>query len=380
MLLTGNYAVGSILRQKFWPAFMSQGVTVALGELYCPLLIRRTLDMNKRLFLNASLLFLAIFLTLCATTNIVNADEWPNKHFLYVDKDTAAIAFDAQNNLYIQPLNEDWGFATKRILMSEAPAFNNWIEYASFVSTHDGVSGLDFDDKGNLFVGEFMEDDSPINTDSGLIRKIHANSLEVSDPLFFPDYRPTGMAATGSGTLYFPARKWSDEEWGIVYLIETFKKFDPSYDPMFVTERVLTGIAVDNSGNLYGGDFNSIKTRNPYTGLPVTIAKGLGDYVEELTFDSDGNLYALMGDHHNIIRFTPPYILIDGCNTGVIDWPFPDDSTISEMIESCEDAASNHGMFVSCVVNSIIGLMHEGFVSNKQMASIVSCAGEANLP
>jgi len=166
---------------------------------------------------------LAIFLTLCATTNIVNADEWPSEHFLYLDKNTAAIAFDAQNNLHIQPLNEDWGFATKMILMSEAPAFNNWIEYASFVSTHDGVNGLDFDDKGNLFVGEFMDDLIPINTDSGLIRKNNAHSLKVSDPIFFSDYRPTGMAATGLGTLYFPARKWSDEGWGIVYLIERFK-------------------------------------------------------------------------------------------------------------------------------------------------------------
>lgn len=331
--------------------------------------------MNKRPFLNASLLVLAIFLTLCATTNIVNADEWPSEHFLYLDKNTAAIAFDAQNNLYIQPLNEDWGFATKRILMSEAPAFNNWIEYASFVSTHDGVSGLDFDDKGNLFVGEFKNDN-----DSGLIRKISAHSLKVSDPIFFLDYRPTGMAATGLGTLYFPARKWSDKGWGIVYLIERFKKFDPRYDPMFVTERVLSGMAVDNSGNLYGGDFNSIKTSNPYTGDPVTIAKDLGDYVEELTFDSDGNLYALMGDHHNIIRFTPPYISIDGCNTGVIDWPFPGDSTISEMIESCEVMASNHGQFVSCVVNGIIDLKHDGLISNKLMSSIVSCAGQANLP
>jgi len=44
---------------------------------------------------------------------------------------------------------------------------------------------------------------------------------------------------------------------------------------MFVTERVLTGIAVDNSRNLYGGDFNSIKTSNSYTGDPVTISKDL---------------------------------------------------------------------------------------------------------
>ena len=68
------------------------------------ILVRRTLDMKKIPFIKFSLMALTIFLTLYATTNIVSADGWTSEPFLYLDKDTAAIAFDARNNLYIQPL------------------------------------------------------------------------------------------------------------------------------------------------------------------------------------------------------------------------------------------------------------------------------------
>lgn len=157
-------------------------------------------------------------------------------------------------------------------------------------------------------------------------------------------------------------------------------------------ELIATAIEIDEWGNLYIGtsyytgfpyEKNSIYAVNPYTGEPVKISS-FNEYVEELTFDSDGNLYALegvgeVGDLSTIIKLVPPYISIDGCDTGIIDWTLPGGSTISEMIEYCEKMAINHGQFVSCVVNDILDLKQDGFMSGNQMSAIVSCAAQANI-
>jgi hypothetical protein len=311
---------------------------------------------------------------------------------------TAAISFDPEYNLYASDLFNDWDTGTMNILRLEPPNYDSTSSYLSYQTGYQGINGMDFDRKGNLFVSEFMGNNS--GSDLGAIRKIYAHKHQVSEPIEFEgipivdNFRPTGIAVTGFGIICFPGRKYSALYWGNIYEIESFKKYDPIAGPAVYKEGlVATAIEIDEWGNLYIGtsyytaspyEVNSIYAVNPYTGEPVKIAS-FNEYVEELTFDSDGNLYALegvgeSGDLSNIIKLVPPYITIDGCNTGIIDWPLPDGYTISEMVENCEDMARNHGQFVSCVANDIIDLKQDGFMSGNQMSAIVSCAAQTNIP
>ena len=64
---------------------------------------------------------------------------------------------------------------------------------------------------GSLFVTEFNSQTSAdqATRDAGLIREIYAGG-NVGNSMYFPNFRPTGIAAVGDGKLIFPGRQWSD--------------------------------------------------------------------------------------------------------------------------------------------------------------------------
>ena len=312
---------------------------------------------------------------------------------------TSAIAFDSEDNIYTNDILADWYEDTLSILKGQAPDSDQWDEFVSFFKIHDVVSGLDFDDKGNLFVSVVVADENPFSypyPDAGLIRKIYAHTLEVSDPIEFVDipgvppplpgeFRPTGVAAIGNDTVCFPGRKWHLEGWGNIYCIESFKRYETNTEPTVVRAgSVWTGIADDRWGQIYGAvrhPDNSVYTKD-YEGNIRRIAK-FNKYIEELAFDSNGNLYVLEGDPEDytteVIKLIPQHVVIDGCDTGIIDWPFTGESTIGGMIEDCKTAYS-HGDFVSCVVDLANQLKQDGYINTQQMVAIITCAAQAPIP
>jgi len=72
-------------------------------------------------------------------------------------------------------------------------------------------------------------------------------------------------------------------------------------------------------------------------------------------------------------------IVIDGCDTGVIDQEF-DGKTISGEISECAKGARNHGQFVSCVAKLTNNLMKAGLITGKEKGAIQSCAAQADIP
>jgi len=215
------------------------------------------------------------------------------------------MAFDSAGNFYTSNRSE-FGSGPLSVRRSAASNYSSFSEYTSYDTTMYGINGLDFDDTGSLFVSEFNAQGSSGPTrDSGLIREIYAD-LSIGSSVFFPDFRPTGIAAVGDGKLFFPGRKWSDEDWGNLYKIESF----PGTEAIF-KEGVayVTGIAIDASGRIFTSYMDgSIWTRDPLTEQAVKIAQ-FDEYIEELTFDWAGNLYALEGNQEggtaDIIMLTP---------------------------------------------------------------------------
>jgi hypothetical protein len=73
-------------------------------------------------------------------------------------------------------------------------------------------------------------------------------------------------------------------------------------------------------------------------------------------------------------------IVIDGCDTGVVDKVLEDGATISGRIQQCALGVTNHGKFVSCVANLTNYLMKAGYITGKEKGTIQSCAARANIP
>jgi hypothetical protein len=321
---------------------------------------------------------------------------WTYETFLKIPYLATAITFDAENNLYTNDLLEEISDEIITVYKYLAPEydFDNPSVYVSYPVIFDTTNGIDFDGKGNLFVGECFLSETLI--DAGLIRKIAAGNLKISEPVIFidipnvpgdGDFRPTGIAATGTETVYFPGRKWTMPGWGNIYRIGSFKKYDPAIGPEIVRPGLsMYAIADDKWGQIFVGRY-SITARNPYTDDVVYIALfNPPKYVEEMAFDSDGNMYALEGDDGpgpyevEILKIKPPHILIAGCDTGIIDWPLYSGSTIGGVIEDDCAGISSHGDFVSCVTNHAVDFMNDGKLSPQKVASIVTCASQASIP
>lgn len=75
-----------------------------------------------------------------------------------------------------------------------------------------------------------------------------------------------------------------------------------------------------------------------------------------------------------------PTVVIDDCDSGVPNSPFPSGCSISDDIKLCQAGAKNHGEFVSCTAHYLNGLTSAGVLTFRQKDAIQACAGKARIP
>jgi hypothetical protein len=325
--------------------------------------------------------------------------DWQAEGFFDLPFRSAAIAFDSHNNLYANDLVADFSDQYYEIL--SLSAVDNYsgdpVIYVAFEATLELISGLDFDENDNLYVSEVVGMNNDMGYeyhDAGQIIKIYRDTHEASEPILFLNFRPTGIATVGDFGVIFPGRKWSDPNFGNIYQIPDFENFFT--EPTIILEdAVLTAIATNQWGTVFGAPrFNQsgydwlewpVFARNPYTDEMELIAK-FNKLIEELTFDADGNLFALEQTdsgipESEIIKLIPPTVNINGCDTGIIDWVMNDgyklSTYISEETTVCSDTVL-HGDYVSCIAESAIQMKRDGVITGKQMGAIVSCAAKSD--
>lgn len=284
--------------------------------------------MKKRILLSSCMLLLfGLFLF---PASEANAQEFEITYlapgytaiepFLILNFPTAAIEFDEDGNLYTSDGNE-FAYGTHDVNILVLHANSNYTTqdvYATYETNAFGLNGLAFDNSGNLFASEFAYPPDPnnpdINTDWGYIRIIESGS--AGDSVFFQNYRPTGVAAIGNQIVYYPARKWSNPNFGDIHRLDFSSCDGTCDDTIYRPDMVVTALAINDSGQLFVGlRNNSILTRDPYTNALLKIAT-FNQYIEELNFDWEGNLYALEAkqglDDSTIIKLIPPvWIAID---------------------------------------------------------------------
>ena len=222
--------------------------------------------------------------------------------------ETPAIAFDANQNLYTVDKTDFSGAPSNTIdilKLDAATGYSTSSVYATYSGF--GISGLEFDDQGNLYVAEFIRDG--VFLDRGRISKIDDTSLTQSTIADLPDYRPTGITLDEDGNIYFPGRLESDLDFGNLYKIDS----GLGMPEVLVSDFVGTGIAIDASGDMFASTSSvsvaGQESRVIYTFDLDTLARSLFarsfPTVEELTFDWEGiDLYVL-----EVTDFTP-----DGSN------------------------------------------------------------------
>jgi hypothetical protein len=72
-------------------------------------------------------------------------------------------------------------------------------------------------------------------------------------------------------------------------------------------------------------------------------------------------------------------IVIDGCDTGVLDQQY-NGSSISALIEGCASGAANHGAYVSCVAKLANDLKKAGIISGQDKDALQRRAAQASIP
>ena len=232
--------------------------------------------------------------------------------FFTIPFDSTAIAFDSDNNLYT--VNK-YDFRTtdpeNTITIYKFHASTGYSTFEPFLEyTGRGVSGLEFDCLGNLYVAEVGRKDGFL--DIGRIDKIDT-SFNVQTIANFTDFRPTGIALGPDGKIYFPGRRDSDLEFGNIY------KLDPltgNYD-IFLEGYVGTAIAIDVAGNIFfsttsipvvGQDIRTTYKFNPKCNS-LDIFATTFPTVEELTFDfKRQNLFVLEVTEFDPNELHPPEI------------------------------------------------------------------------
>jgi hypothetical protein len=272
--------------------------------------------MKKSLvFLTISVITLIFFFTksACAFDVTYLHPGYIASDFLTLDFPTASIEFDSDDNLYTEDAS-GWGTGQLRtaviLKLESASGYSTSVNYATFTTRGRGINGLDFDEQGSLFVSEFRP-----GANSGMIREIDTTTLSVVDTFLLPNFRPTGIAAVGVPNVYFPGRLWADPDFGSIYSIDDIGTLD-----IFLDGFVGTGISINESGKFFlatpGRDVSPLLSRSIYMLNPVTMSLTLiatfDDTVEELNFDSNGNLYALelhvASDTPKIIQISPTTI------------------------------------------------------------------------
>jgi hypothetical protein len=74
------------------------------------------------------------------------------------------------------------------------------------------------------------------------------------------------------------------------------------------------------------------------------------------------------------------WVVIDSCETGVVNSLFATGCTISDMIGDCAEVASHHGSFVRCVSLLTRELKRDGLISGRDRRALLRCAARADLP
>lgn len=72
-------------------------------------------------------------------------------------------------------------------------------------------------------------------------------------------------------------------------------------------------------------------------------------------------------------------IIIDGCNSGILDQEVGG-SSMMDLINECAENANNHGSFVSCVAHLTNEWKAEGLITGDEKEAIMDCAAGAQIP
>jgi len=75
-----------------------------------------------------------------------------------------------------------------------------------------------------------------------------------------------------------------------------------------------------------------------------------------------------------------PVVVIDGCDTGIVNQVLDNGCSLNDEIAFCASQAENHGGFVGCVADLADDLKKAGLITGREQGSMVSCAARADLP
>ena len=139
-------------------------------------------------------------------------------------------------------------------------------------------------------------------------------------------------------------------------------------DPCYVWE------VEGNSGSII--DINGLYTAGNIAGTDIVTVRDecngqVSDTATITLLDPDND-----GNEDNV----DPNIVIDGCDSGVLDEDIDDVFTMGDLITVCENYAKNHGAFVSCVADLTNEWKKGGLITGKEKGAVQSCAAKANIP
>jgi len=275
--------------------------------------------MNKSHLFGALCAFVLTFSsTMAAAVGVTYLDpSWVASDFLTLTTQTRAIEFDSAGNLFIEDTSDDGMGAVEILKLDASSGYTDPpTTYASYSTSYLGVTGLDFDDLGSLYVSE-----RSLDGDAGIIREVDvATQSLLGDLLVFANHRPTGVDADVLGNVYYPGRKESDGTWGRIFEIDS-----TATRSILIDNTVGTGIALDAAGNIFISTpqrtdlpltANSIYMFDPADLLnPIRIAT-FDQRGGELTFDDAGNLYMVADDKVSIVKLSavplPPALWLFG--------------------------------------------------------------------
>jgi len=240
-----------------------------------------------------------------AATITFLASDWGANDFLTLSSPTRSIAFDSSNNLYIEDISDDNSGTINISKLNAATGYSTSSVFASYSTTYEGVTGLDFDGLGSLYVSE-----RSLSGNAGVIREIDiATQTLLGDIRTFANHRPTGVDADIFGNVFYTGRKVSNGLFGNVYQIDS-----AGTRSILIDNVVGTGIALDASGNIFISTpgrtdlallSNSIYMFNPSDLLNPLLIASFDSTVGELTFDDAGNLYTIDNiDNLSIIKLS----------------------------------------------------------------------------
>ncbi len=139
---------------------------------------------------------------------------------------------------------------------------------------------------------------------------------------------------------------------------------------------LLLGIADDNVAPPASCVDSCVPFADPYGDLIIPFTGyytvSVWEFISEPCLEDGGYELNIYGAICNVI--------IDGCDSGVLDLLLDNGMTITESIAACADGAANHGEFVSCVTQLTNQLKKDGLISGAEKGAIQSCAAGSGFP